>query len=176
MPGRVGSRAPLDDSQAMSDFIVRKLDLSGNETFRYPIDRILRRASDTITVEATFTRHARLELGYATFERGDRFVEHFYTDRWYNVFEVHAVGSDRLRGWYCNIARPAVIAANEVAQVDLALDVWVRPDGSTLVLDEDEFAALNLDAAEAEAARAAVTEIQDLAGQKAPPFAPVTPK
>ena len=93
----------------MTDFVIRKLDSHGREVFRYPADRVLNRTATSVTIEATFARHDRLELGYATFERGDRFVEHFYIDRWYNVFEVHATGTDALRGWYCNIARPALI-------------------------------------------------------------------
>lgn len=154
----------------MAELLIRKLDVTGGEVFRYPASRILNRTAAGLTVEAYFTRVERLELGYTVFERGDRFVEHFYTDRWYNVFEIHAVGTDALRGWYCNIARPAQITAAEIAQVDLALDVWVNPDGTTLVLDEDEFAALALPAPEAAAARAAVVEIQSLAGQGLPPF------
>lgn len=154
----------------MPELIIRKLDLHGRETFRYPAARTLERSATSITVEAIFTRYDRLDLGYTVFERGDRFVEHFYADRWYNVFEIHAVGSDALRGWYCNIGRPARLAADEIAQVDLALDVWVNPDGSTLVLDEDEFAALALAPEEAAAARAAVAEIQALAGQGRAPF------
>jgi predicted RNA-binding protein associated with RNAse of E/G family len=109
-------------------------------------------------------------LGYTVFERGDRFVEYFYTDRWYSVFAVHTAGTRALRGWYCNIARPAQISADEVAQVDLALDVWVGPDRACLVLDEDEFAALPLRPEEVAAARAAVLEIQDLAARGQAPF------
>ena len=45
------------------------------------------------------------------------------------------------KGWYCNVAEPAVILAERIEQVDLLLDVWVDPDGTPLVLDEDEFAA-----------------------------------
>mgnify|MGYP001022759154 CR=1 FL=1 len=160
----------------MPDLIIRKLDPGGREIFRYPADRVLARTDSAITVEAIFTRYERLELGYTTFERGDQFIEHFYSDRWYNVFEIRAVGDGHLRGWYCNIARPAEITEDGVAQVDLALDVWVWPDGSALVLDEDEFAALNLGGAEAEAARSAVSEIQDLARRKVPPFASAAPE
>ncbi len=159
----------------MTDFVVRKLDPQGREVFRYPADRISSRTSTSVTIQATFARQDRLELGYATFERGDRFVEHFYSDRWYNVFEIHAMGSDALRGWYCNIAQPAVITETEVAQVDLALDVWVRPDGSSLVLDEDEFAALELPNEVIAQARAAVLEVQRLALERSGPFAPDPP-
>lgn len=155
----------------MPDLIIRKLDLDGREAFRYAASRVLGRTATSITVEAFFTRYDRLDLGYTVFERGDRFIEHFYADRWYNVFEVRAAGSNALRGWYCNIARPARLAEEEVAQVDLALDVWVNPDGSALVLDEDEFAALALSPEEAASARAAVDEIRALAAGRAGPFA-----
>lgn len=151
--------------------IVRKLALDGRETFRYPVARVLARTAQAITVEAYFDRTERLELGYTVFERGDRFVEYFYADRWYNVFEVHAAGDDAVRGWYCNLARPAVLSEDAIAQVDLALDVWVRPDGSALVLDEDEFAALPLSAEERGAARAALAELLNLVAQRAGPFA-----
>jgi hypothetical protein len=153
----------------MTDFVVRKLDLNRQETFRYE-GRLLARTATAVTVEAIFTRYERLELDYTVFERGDRMVEFFYSDRWYNVFACHAVGSDRLRGWYCNIAHPAVIEDGQVSQVDLALDVWVYPDGRTLVLDEDEFAALPLTDDDRAAAWAAVEEIKRLAGRRAGPF------
>jgi len=150
--------------------IIRKLEPNGSEVFRYPVARVLERTETSITVEAIFTRFERLELGYTTFERGDRFIEHFYSDRWYNVFEVRAVGDDRLRGWYCNIARPAEITTDEVAQVDLALDIWVAPDGAITVLDEDEFAALSLAPDERLAAQAAVEAIRALVAGRLYPF------
>jgi hypothetical protein len=53
----------------------------------------------------------------------------------------------------------------------LALDVWVGVDGTTQVLDEAEFAALPLSAAERAAARAALAEVLALAAQRAGPFA-----
>jgi hypothetical protein len=153
----------------MSALRIRKLDLDGREVFSYP-GALLARTENSVTVEAFFERYERLDLGYTVFERGDRFVERFYADRWYNVFEVYSAGTGRLRGWYCNIARPARITAEQVSQVDLALDVWVNPDGSALVLDEDEFAALPLTPEEREAARAAAAEIQALAAQRRAPF------
>lgn len=153
----------------MTNIVIRKLNLVGEETYRWP-GRVLARTETSITVEALFTRAARLELGYVTLEYGDRFVEHFFMDRWYNVYEIHAVGTDVLRGWYCNITRPAQISEADLIQVDLALDVWVSPDGTSLVLDEDEFAALPLSATERRAAQAATAELQLLAKQGAWPF------
>ncbi|HEY74489.1 MAG TPA: DUF402 domain-containing protein, partial [Thermoflexia bacterium] len=75
-----------------------------------------------------------------------------------------------LKGWYCNITRPARITSDEVAAEDLALDLWVAPDGEMLVLDEDEFAALALPPAEHDAAQQALAELQAMVRRKAPPF------
>ncbi|MCS6939034.1 MAG: DUF402 domain-containing protein [Roseiflexus sp.] len=157
----------------MSEVVVRKLNAAGEETYRWT-GRLLARTPNSITLEAFFNRYDRLDLGYAVLERGDRFIEHFYSDRWYNVFEIHAAGSDALRGWYCNLTRPARFADSEVVHEDLALDVWVGADGTTLVLDEEEFDALPLSEEERKAARAALTELLTLAGQRSGPFSSFT--
>ena len=60
-------------------------------------------------LEAFFDRDD-MELGYTVFKRGDRFVETYYDDRWYNVFAVYDRDDGGLMGWYCNICRPAVIS------------------------------------------------------------------
>ena len=150
-------------------FGVRKLDLDGREIFAYH-GRLLTRTPQSVVLEARFERYDRLDLGCTVFERGDRFVEFFYADRWYNVFAVYAAGSGALRGWYCNITRPALIEADQVSSIDLALDLWVNPDGSTVVLDEGEFTALALPAADRAAAHAALRELQQLAARQAWPF------
>lgn len=155
----------------MAEILVRKLNAAGEETYRWT-GRVLVRTENAITVEAFFTRYDRLDLGYAIFERGDRFIEHFYSDRWYNVFEIHAAGSDALRGWYCNLTRPAHLSDSEIVHEDLALDVWVGADGTTQLLDEEEFAALPLSDDERQAARTALAEVLALAGQRAGPFSP----
>ncbi|MBE9508279.1 MAG: DUF402 domain-containing protein, partial [Chloroflexi bacterium] len=85
------------------------------------------------------------------------------------IFEIHG-GDGRLKGWYCNITRPARIDAREVAAEDLALDLWVAPDGECRVLDEDEFAALPLTPVEREAAQQALAELQAMVKQQVPPF------
>jgi len=72
-------------------------------------------------------------------------VEVYYTDRFYNIFEIHDRDDRYLKGWYCNVGPPAVMEAdNRLSYVDLALDLWVVPDGVQTELDEDEFAALDL--------------------------------
>lgn len=128
----------------MSELTVYKLDENGNQVWQYPAIE-LERNSHCIRLEAFFNRDD-LDLGFAVFTRGDRFVEYFYSDRWYNIFAVHEGDSDRLKGWYCNVCRPATLDQSAVYCEDLALDVWVEPDGKPLVLDEDEFAMLAISA------------------------------
>jgi hypothetical protein len=78
-------------------------------------------------------------------KRGDRFVETFYSDRWYNVFAIYDRDDGVFKGWYCNVGYPAVIEKDTVSYIDLALDLWVAADGAQTVLDEDEFLGLSMD-------------------------------
>lgn len=98
------------------------------------------RLPNGVILDATWTWPPR-DLGYVVFETGDRFTEYFYTYRWHNVFLIRAGASGKIKGWYCNVARPASISDDVVAAEDLILDVWVDPDGTWQILDEDEFAA-----------------------------------
>jgi uncharacterized protein len=77
--------------------------------------------------------------------QGDRFIETYFDDRWYNIYEIHDRVTGYLKGWYCNVCRPAVFKPGWVSYEDLALDLLVYPDKTQRVLDEDEFAALDLD-------------------------------
>jgi len=151
----------------MKPFISRKLDHAGRQVIAYP-GRVLRRDDRAIVLRTGWDRPP-MDLGYVVLEPGDRWTEYFYTDRWYNIFEIRA-SDGRLKGWYCNVTRPACIGADEVAAEDLALDLWVAPDGETRVLDEDEFAALPLPPAEREAAQKALAELQAMVARKAAPF------
>ena len=96
-------------------------------------------------------------------KHGDRFVETYYTDRWYNIFEIHDRDDGHFKGWYCNVGKPAVMESEDaISYVDLALDLWVTPVGFQTVLDEDEFAALDLDAETRRRAREALEELRRL--------------
>lgn len=117
---------------------IRKLSSAGAQVFAYQ-GIIAQTLPSGVRLDATWTRE-RMELGYTTFEKGDHFVEWFYTDRWYNIMEVRGVG-DRLKGWYCNVTYPAEFRPDHISYRDLALDLWVAPDGATITLDEDEFDA-----------------------------------
>ena len=123
-----------------SPITVVKNDHTGREVWRYE-GVTLQRHSQSIVLEATFNRDD-MDLGYAVFRRGDRFVEWFYADRWYNIFEIHDVDDDHIKGWYCNFTRPARLTNGRVEADDLALDLWVSTDKTKQVLDRDEFDSL----------------------------------
>jgi predicted RNA-binding protein associated with RNAse of E/G family len=152
----------------MSETIrVQKLNLAGEVTWQYE-GHILRREKDAVVLEAYFNR-PDLPFQNVVFKEHDRFVETFYTDRWYNIFEIHDRDDGQLKGWYCNVGRPATLGDGSVSYVDLALDLWISAEGKQTVLDLDEFEALNLTPTERENALAALRELQERFESKKPP-------
>lgn len=143
---------------------VYKLDHEGREVWHYAA-RVLARGATSIRLEAFFDR-SRVEVGPVVFEEGDRFVETFYSDRWYNVFAVYGRKGGQFKGWYCNICRPAEITEQAVRCEDLELDVWVDRRGEITVLDEEAFAVLSLSAVERGHAHDALEEILKMASQR----------
>lgn len=121
---------------------VQKKNPAGEVVYEYEGDE-LRRDGTSIVLEALFTRDDML-FQDVTFKTGDRFVEYYYSDRWYNIFAIYDRDDGQLKGWYCNVGKPAVIEDRLVSYVDLALDLWVSTNGTQTVLDEDEFDALEL--------------------------------
>ncbi len=65
---------------------------------------------------------------------------HFWTDRPYYILEMYWDNSERsFEGWYCNIQKPPERTEFGFQWIDLDLDLWVYPDFSTRILDEDEY-------------------------------------
>jgi hypothetical protein len=122
---------------------VLKKNLAGEVTWQYE-GVVLHREENKITLEALFNRDD-MPFMDIVLKRNDRFVETFYSDRWYNIFEIYDRDDGRIKGWYCNIGKPAVLEDGIVSYVDLALDLWISADGKQTVLDEDEFEELELD-------------------------------
>jgi predicted RNA-binding protein associated with RNAse of E/G family len=154
---------------------VIKNDHAGQEVWRYA-GRVVARGATWVKLEARFNR-ADMRTAYHTFRQGDRFAEWYYSDRWYSIFEMHDVDDDHLTGWYCNLARPAVLTSDVILTDDLALDMFVGPDGAITVLDEDEFAALPIDDATRAQVWRALDELKRLVETRQPPFdaIPATP-
>jgi len=151
----------------MPGMSVLKLDLSGQVTWRYT-GRLLRRTAHSLVLEAFFDRED-MPLLDLVLKQGDRFVETYYDDRRYNILEIHDRDGLQFKGWYCNLSRPARLTPDTVSWVDLALDLWVWPDGRTTLLDQDEFDALVLDPAEREHVKIAVLELEQRFRNRRPP-------
>jgi predicted RNA-binding protein associated with RNAse of E/G family len=151
---------------------VCKLDHAGRETFRYT-GTITAQGPGWVTLEAIFGI-PDMDRGYVVFRTGDRFVEWYDSARWYNIFEIHDVTDDHLKGWYCNITRPVIITAERIAWPDLALDVWISPQGQIRLEDEDEFAALPIDAETRAKALRAVDELRERVKRGQAPFDRIT--
>jgi uncharacterized protein len=146
---------------------VHKVDHTGKIALTYEAE-VEEWLADGVKLAARWDRPA-MELGYVTFETGDCFTEWYYSDRWYNIFEI-ASPDGTLKGWYCNAAAPATIEADDLYCRDLILDLWVTPDGQTTTLDEDEFATTTLDDVSREGARAGLAELQRLVTGRQGPF------
>ena len=147
--------------------LVLKLNPQGREMWRYEGD-VLDRTPDSLTLEALFDRDDRPFMD-TTLKRGDRFVETYYSARWYNIFAIYDRDDGALKGWYCNITQPATWTDGRVEYVDLFLDLWVSVNGEQTVLDEDEFAAAELDEDLRQSARQGLAELQDwFRNQKSP--------
>lgn len=119
-----------------------------------------------LVVEAPWAGAPARDLGFVRFEQGDVFTEHYWRDRWYSIKEVRdAAGA--LKGWYCDVTRPARAAAGLLVVDDLDLDLWRSADGRTILrLDEEDFIASGLtqrDPVAAGQARRALDELERLA-------------
>ncbi|MET9512970.1 DUF402 domain-containing protein [Streptomyces flavidovirens] len=134
---------------------------AGRTKIRYPAS-VLSDDGTHLVVSAPWAAPGVRDFGFVRFEPGDVFTEHFWRDRWYAVKEVRA-GDGTLKGWYCDVTRPAVVAGGRVEVEDLDLDLWVSADGATVLrLDEDEFEASGLATRDPEAAAEAVRALDAL--------------
>lgn len=71
-------------------------------------------------------------------KQGTVSFEHFWRDRWYNIFRFHEPDGS-LRNYYCNVAMPFTLEGETLEFVDLDIDVVIWPDGRVEVLDRDDF-------------------------------------
>ena len=147
---------------------VQKKNPAGEVTYEYE-GVLLNRDAHSLKLEALFDR-ADMPFMDVVFKKGDRFVEYYYADHWYNIFEIHDRDDERIKGWYCNIGKPAVFEDGNVSYVDLALDLWVSVNGKQTVLDEDEFEELQLDEETRTGALKGLNELKKIFLNEKPPL------
>jgi hypothetical protein len=154
------------ERQAVPDVVVDVvLVKAGRTKVRYPA-RLLGDDGSRIAVRAAWAGEGVRDFGFVRFEEGDVFTEYYWRDRWYAVKEVRDAAGV-LKGWYCDVTRPATLTGGRLTVEDLDLDLWRSADGRDVRrLDEDEFADSGLaerDPAAAAAAVAALDELERLA-------------
>jgi hypothetical protein len=167
------------------DQVSVRLVKAAREKLRYPAE-VLADDGVRVTVRADWAAPGVRDFGFVRFEPGDVFTETYWRDRWYAVKEVRAADGT-VKGWYCDVARPAVVGGSgtsadatagtttgvtagtttgvtaDITVEDLDLDLWLSGDGvDVLRLDEDEFAASALTERDPAAAGHAVRALDEL--------------
>ncbi|MFJ8635280.1 DUF402 domain-containing protein [Streptomyces sp. NPDC093568] len=133
----------------------------GRTKIRYAAE-LLADDGTRVTVRAPWSGDGVRDFGFVRFEPGDVFTEYYWRDRWYAVKEVRTA-TGALKGWYCDVTRPATLSGGELVVEDLDLDLWRSADGTEVLrLDEDEFAESGLAQRDPEAAAAAVAALDEL--------------
>ncbi|MEO7908857.1 MAG: DUF402 domain-containing protein [Roseiflexaceae bacterium] len=155
----------------MREITLELLKPSKGTTITYT-GELLRHEPGYMLIHARWDRPQR-DLGYVVFEPGDHFYEHYYSERWYNIFELRGE-SGALKGWYCNVCRPAQFSDDLIVSEDLELDLFVSPDRVQMLrLDLDEFAERGFDRSDLAthaAALAALDQLERMARAGMPPF------
>ncbi len=141
----------------MKKITVIKQNYEGLELWRYTGQELFRRG-DLIALEALFNR-SDTPVKEIIIKNKDIFREVFFNNRWYNIFEIYDRDDHQLKGWYCDICKPAIFSDCEISYCDLSLDLLVIPDGRKFILDEDEFHKLPLDE---ETKKKALTSLSEL--------------
>jgi hypothetical protein len=90
-----------------------------------------------VTLLAQFSE-TRVHSDLGTIYAGTISLEHFWLDRWYNVFRFREPDGTP-KAIYANIAAPATFDGSTIDYVDLDIDVILWPQGHVDVLDRDEF-------------------------------------
>lgn len=98
---------------------------------------LVHEAGDLLILVGVFNEEVEhTDLGHIS--AGTVSFEHFWLDRWYNIFRFHEPDGT-LKAYYANITMPPTFADNVIDYVDLDIDVVVWPDNRVEVLDRDDF-------------------------------------
>ena len=146
---------------------VQKINPDGSVKIEYT-GTLRERTEEYLSIDTGWSRE-RLDLGYVLFERDDVWVETFYFHKWFNIFRIADKGGS-LKGFYANVTNPPEISDGLIRWRDLALDIWIRPDGGHIILDEDEFEEMGPTRNERKMADIAVKEVLRMLQMREGPF------
>lgn len=124
----------------LTQVTITKLDHARHPKASYP-GQIVFRDENVLVARCVWTRPGFLDLGPFGLEEGDIFIEYYYPGEWFNIFKIYT-RFGMLKGWYCNITAPVQLTEDEIRWQDLAIDLLILPDGRQVLMDEQEFEAL----------------------------------
>jgi len=124
----------------MKSINVLKQDYLGRDVWKYS-GKLIEKGNNKTVIEAYFDR-GETQVDQLILRRGDKFIETYYSDKWFNIYEIQDQLSGQVKAWYCNLCYPAQIDQDSVIYRDLELDLLVYPDGAQVILDMEEFEAL----------------------------------
>ena len=143
----------------MKPIKIIKQDYLGRDVWQY--SGTLVEVNETkIVIEAYFDREDT-PVDKMVIRQGDKFIETYYSNQWFNIYEIQDQRSGNVKAWYCNISYPAEISKDSVVFRDLVLDLLVYPDGTQVVLDMDEFEVLSITGDLRQQALQALVQLQD---------------
>lgn len=137
-----------------------KQDYLGHDVWEYT-GSLVQRYKNKIIIEAYFDRE-ETPVDKLILREGDRFIETYFLDKWFNIYEIQNQQDRIIKAWYCNISYPAKLFDNTITYRDLELDLLVYPDGRQKVLDIAEFEALPLNNQVRSKALQALKELQEI--------------
>jgi hypothetical protein len=120
---------------------ITKLDHTSRPLFTYS-GELEQFSAVQVVVRCLWTMPTPVTVGYLTFSTGDILLEHFYRDKWFNIFKLYD-SRGQLKGWYCNFAETITMSDSIIRWRDLALDLIVAPNRDHQLMDEDEFEAMH---------------------------------
>jgi len=111
----------------MKPIKIIKQDYLGRNVWEYS-GNLLERRENRIIIEAFFDRGETL-VDELYLREGDKFIETYFLDKWFNIYEIQDQQDGSIKAWYCNISFPAEFSDNTLMYRDLELDLLVYPDG-----------------------------------------------
>src|SRR5690606_40302883 len=97
----------------MNEITVFKQNPAGELLYQWP-GQLLAQQGAEVLIDAAFNAESG-QMGDIQRNKGVRFLDMYYLDRWYNIFEIRDPGSDQLKGWYCNVSAPAILQPGELS-------------------------------------------------------------
>ena len=144
----------------MKSITIVKQNYLGKDVWKYT-GTLLEKQDAMIRIEAFFDREDT-PVDKLILRRGDKFIETYFLQKWYNIYQIQDRENGSLKAWYCNVSFPPVFSKNTLKYRDLELDLLVYPSGRQITLDKREFDALPLSNQERSSAVQALKDLQNL--------------